>query len=488
MNRREKEYWQSRIAASMSEGEREREVAKIYSSQYKAIEAELLKLLEIGEKQGITKRSELYKLSHFQSLLKSLKRQNKEIKESVNKETASAIKKALSGAIFRSEKAFGVSFEAEQKEELLSGVFKTKWSGKSFSERIWRNTDVLSKRVESDVITSIVTGASRETLTKAIMKDYNASFNDADRLIRTETAHAVNQAQADIYEAEGIKEVEWSAGKGERMCEICKRLDGKRFNVKNAPLLAHPNCRCALLPVIPKDWTPKPSNPVDNSAKSGIIKSESALPTELKQKFTANNVEFKAVKPLKKAISSDEIISKVGGGDLTKGSCSSLAFAYAGNKCGYDVIDYRGGTSQSIFSENGTIKKIANIDGVKSKIVTTANDFKGVMELLKTAENNKEYYLATGKHAAIIRKAEKGFEYLELQTENNNGFHQLTTERLKKRFGCVKSHTFMGMKFEMDNTMIDIESLKNNNAFKELLGYINNDKDKQLKGVKGFAK
>ncbi len=272
MNRREKEYWHNRIAAAMSEGERERETAKIYSSQYKAIEEELLTLLEIGKKQEITKRSELYKLSHFQSLLKSLKRQNKEIKESVNKETASAIKNALSGAIARSEKAFGVSFKTEQKEELLSGVFKTKWSGKSFSERIWRNTDALSKRVESDVITSIVTGASRETLTKAIMKDYNASFNDADRLIRTETAHAVNQAQADIYEAEGIKEVEWSAGKGKRMCEICKRLDGKRFNVKNAPLLAHPNCRCALLPVIPKDWTPKTLKSVDNSAKSGIIK------------------------------------------------------------------------------------------------------------------------------------------------------------------------------------------------------------------------
>lgn len=41
----------------------------------------------------------------------------------------------------------------------------------------------------------------------------------------------------------------------------------------------------------------------------------------------------------------DEIIKRVGGGDMTAGSCSSLAFAFAGNMCGYDVLDFRGGKS-----------------------------------------------------------------------------------------------------------------------------------------------
>ena len=39
--------------------------------------------------------------------------------------------------------------------------------------------------------------------------------------------------------------------------------------------------------------------------------------------------------------SEEDIVSCLGGGDLTPGSCSSLAFAYAGNKAGYDVLDFR---------------------------------------------------------------------------------------------------------------------------------------------------
>ncbi|CAG5926391.1 gp35 [Streptococcus pneumoniae] len=37
-------------------------------------------------------------------------------------------------------------------------------------------------------------------------------------------------------------------------------------------------------------------------------------------------------------------------------------------------------------------------------VAKNTNDFKAVKELLEKAENGKEYYLATGRHAAIIRK------------------------------------------------------------------------------------
>lgn len=63
------------------------------------------------------------------------------------------------------------------------------------------------------------------------------------------------------------------------------------------------------------------------------------------------SVEYLAVSELSKTLTEDEIISRVSGGDLTTGSCSSLAFTYAGNRCGFDVLDFRGGMSQSFSAE-----------------------------------------------------------------------------------------------------------------------------------------
>lgn len=43
----------------------------------------------------------------------------------------------------------------------------------------------------------------------------------------------------------------------------------------------------------------------------------------------------------------------------------------------------------------------------------------------------------------------------------------------------------MGFKYEKRNILIDIESLGQNDEFKRILGYINTDINKQLKGVGG---
>ena len=62
-----------------------------------------------------------------------------------------------------------------------------------------------------------------------------------------------------------------------------------------------------------------------------------------------SKIDFKEVGLLPKTLREADIINRVGGGDLTKGSCSSLAFMYAGNKAGLDVLDFRDGNSRSVF-------------------------------------------------------------------------------------------------------------------------------------------
>lgn len=198
------------------------------------------------------------------------------------------------------------------------------------------------------------------------------------------------------------------------------------------------------------------------------------------------SVEYLAVSELSKTLTEDEIISRVSGGDLTTGSCSSLAFTYAGNRCGFDVLDFRGGMSQSFFSRSGNIMSIA--EKVGGTVAKHTNDYKKAKDLLKTTQMGKEYYFTCGSHAAIVRRTETGFEYLELQSPYVNGFKPLDENVLKRRFAAKKSHTVYGTKCETRDCIIDIDLLRKDSGFRRMLGYINTAKDKQRKGTSGTTR
>lgn len=198
------------------------------------------------------------------------------------------------------------------------------------------------------------------------------------------------------------------------------------------------------------------------------------------------SVEYLAVSELPKTLTEDEIISRVSGGDLTTGSCSSLAFTYAGNRCGFNVLDFRGGVSQSFFSRTGNIMSIA--EKVGGTVAKHTNDYKKAKDLLKTTQRGKEYYFTCGSHAAIVRRTETGFEYLELQSAYSNGFKPLNENVLKRRFAAKKSHTLYGTKCETKDCIIDIDLLRKDSGFKKLLGYINTTSSKQRKGASGTTK
>lgn len=181
----------------------------------------------------------------------------------------------------------------------------------------------------------------------------------------------------------------------------------------------------------------------------------------------------------------EEIIRNLGGADQTNGSCSSLAFAYSGNRGGYEVLDFRGGDSCSFFARNGNIAKIVTMPGVDGKVVSNYNDFKAAHEVLQYVEPGKEYYFGCGRHAAIVRRNAGKLEYLELQSARNNGFHELDDERLRYRFGCKRSHTIYGQKYELQAEIAEVDKLKNNADFLEILRYINTAGSQQRKGLGG---
>jgi len=208
---------------------------------------------------------------------------------------------------------------------------------------------------------------------------------------------------------------------------------------------------------------------------------------EVIKKLDEAKVKYLEVKKLTTKLTETEIIERIAGGDMTKGSCSSVAFAYIGNKCGFDVSDFRGGSSRLYFSRFSIISDIATKVG--GTVVEHTSDFVKADMLLKQVKVGKEYYFTCGKHAAIVRKTESGvYEYLELQSPKSNGFKELNSRVLWKRFGAQHYHSVYGLQFNTKDCIIDIDLLKKDATFRKLLGYINTQADKQRKGEKGSIK
>lgn len=181
----------------------------------------------------------------------------------------------------------------------------------------------------------------------------------------------------------------------------------------------------------------------------------------------------------------EQIIADLGGGDETKGSCSSLAFAYIGCKEGYDVHDFRDGLSRNFFSMDQNIQKVANLPGVESHVINGRNDFECAQKLFTRMEPGKDYYFACGQHAAIVRNNNGRVEYLELQSHDpkRNGWHSLDSRELECRFGAS-----VHKGFECGNFLIETSSLGRSKEFIDVLGYINTSESRQRKGVHGDVK
>lgn len=180
----------------------------------------------------------------------------------------------------------------------------------------------------------------------------------------------------------------------------------------------------------------------------------------------------------------DEIVSAVGGADKTSGSCASVALAYAGNKAGYAVHDFRGGKSCDFFATKANTQKLVELPEIGGKVITGRREIKIGNELLASMEEGKEYWLGIGRHASIVRKTSGGgYEYLELQSSKNNGWHTLNDDTLKYRFGCVKVRAY-----DLPARMMEVDKLTQSADFIEALKYINTDVSAQRKGVGGGIK
>lgn len=239
---------------------------------------------------------------------------------------------------------------------------------------------------------------------------------------------------------------------------------------------------------------------IANSGNSDIISADNIINTPKKSNdahynrllagFNAFSVKYNPVKSHAKKLTETEIIEALSGGDMTKGSCASVGLAYIGQKQGWDVLDFRDGESRSMFARSGNLLSLSKMNGMKALTAEGACSLTVGNRLLKMCEEGKEYYLAVGRHAAIVRKNADGvLQYLELQSRYRSGwtdFNGNPRYTLKTRFGCTQRATNSAQQdFMLDLTESDFTS---NDDFRSLLGFLNTEPNAQRKGKDGTIK
>ncbi len=201
-----------------------------------------------------------------------------------------------------------------------------------------------------------------------------------------------------------------------------------------------------------------------------------------------SRIEYREVMKLASDRVFDEIISTLGGGDNTSGSCASVGLGYIGQKNGWDVLDFRGGNSMDWFSGKANKVNMWKALGVPSIVEDSGkSNITNGKRILSRMEKGKEYYLSVGRHAAIVRKNDDGvLQYLELQSASNCGwinFNGNPGYTLKTRFGCSSSSAYYSTAY-----LTDIGSVKDSAEFRTILGYINTSGSMQRKGANGTIK
>ena len=152
-------------------------------------------------------------------------------------------------AIYDTQMGTGYDFAFSNLDDnLVNSVLSERWSGKNYSQRIWGNTDILAESVSEIVGGALLSGQSIAKTSRQIRERFNVGKYYADRLVRTETNHFHNQADAMAYEEMDVDKYVFLAVLDNRTSEICQKYDNKVIDLKdkqegvNFPPL-HPNCR-----------------------------------------------------------------------------------------------------------------------------------------------------------------------------------------------------------------------------------------------------
>lgn len=143
---------------------------------------------------------------------------------------------------------------AQVDQNRIKALIEENWSGGgNFSENIWKNKEALVNALDDVIIKGLATGTNFDSMSKELAKRMDTSFNNARRLIMTESARMDNQGLLDWYKESKVKQFQFMATLDNRTSDICRAMDGQIFNIEDAEIglnvpPLHPYCRSVITP------------------------------------------------------------------------------------------------------------------------------------------------------------------------------------------------------------------------------------------------
>lgn len=281
-------YWDKRALKRYSDAEKMSEayierIKKVYDKAYKDIDREIASVyrnyakdtgLDVDKLKELLTRSETAKtweqmkrqgldkyiknnykarISRLEQIQAQIYAKAKQIYPKEELEQTMAYKGVINDsyykAVYDTQMGTGYNFTFSKIDKnMLDSILNERWSGLNYSERIWGNTDILAESLSEVLGGAMLSGQSIEKTSKQIRERFKVSKYYAERLVRTETNHFNNMADAMAYEELGVDYYVFVATLDSRTSAKCQNMDGKKFAYKdkqegvNFPPL-HPNCR-----------------------------------------------------------------------------------------------------------------------------------------------------------------------------------------------------------------------------------------------------
>ena len=188
-----------------------------------------------------------------------------EVYESTNKRLtvvySSTIKDNYYQTIFDIHKSIGVGVSFSYIDnDMIKEILAFPWSGRSYSQNLWINRTKLKNAMVQELTQMIIQGKGVKETSRALSKKLDADYKNCLRLIHTEHSYFMGEATAKAYEELEVDKYQFLATLDNRTSEICQKLDGKVFNMKDrvvgvnaSPM--HPRCRSCEIPYMDNEYS-----------------------------------------------------------------------------------------------------------------------------------------------------------------------------------------------------------------------------------------
>jgi SPP1 gp7 family putative phage head morphogenesis protein len=236
----------------------------MFNTSAKTVQTEINNLLMSHMVDGQLQVSKKQRYDILKKLDKTLKQQAKRMGEKDIEVTTKILSEATEDTYYRTAYLMEAGLDeplpfSKLKPNQIEALVNTPIEEEMFSIRIWTNKQKLVKQVRYSVEQALINGTDPRKLSREVRRMFNVTAYESERLINTEVARVMRQAQDQVYEQSGVKKVMYDATLDKKTSKFCREHDGRIYNFGEHPKIpeeSHPMCRSDIIPIV-EGWTPR---------------------------------------------------------------------------------------------------------------------------------------------------------------------------------------------------------------------------------------